>query len=64
MCITAHLSISRACTCREARKVQKMLLAERKQVVKIKQDTDILDIKCKENKNLIAELLDMKNSVE
>ena len=44
--------------------MQQMLYAEREQIVKIKQETDQLKIKGKENRHLIAELLDKNNAVE
>jgi len=44
--------------------MQQMLYAEREQIVKIKQETDQLKIKGKENRQLIGELLEKNNAVE
>jgi septal ring factor EnvC (AmiA/AmiB activator) len=49
---------------RTMQEMQQMLYAEREQIVKIKQETDQLKIKGKENRQLIAELLDKNNAVE
>ncbi len=49
---------------RTMQEMQQMLYAEREQIVKIKQETDQLKIKGKENRQLIAELLEKNNAVE